>query len=499
MAMHLNSLRENVIFLVVGNREIRFIRFVSGKIFSSRSHKVSYDADQGAVKSFFKDYFIGKSGIPVCIIFDIPNQSFTEYSFSKSINSKAVHHSIIRKSGQDISQDAIHDYFKIDSLNKKKSDNAYQVVSLVQTSIASIYIDLLNKFPNPLAGYFSMILEMPSVCEGQAKRINLSPAIPVVKQDDFDIEGGDIDDLSIAVQFSPISGINFALYQGRRILFHHTIVCKAINSTLESEIHTTVETALSYCKQSNVGYRSYIYGDDDLLQAMLRTKINSKSLFYIQNHVSDAKSFYHKKYSMSNTKVQLLDIIASKCLYEPTFFIENKVYFATIFKYRLKKATLTLLALCTAIFFIYTVCTSSLSVLSAFTKYNNQGTLNIDNVMMKVQTLEDNVSKQRHMVDFYAFFPLDVYQHKFFSKFKALVHGTTHIVDIMYTCVKNCHTHSIIFDVSITGHVLELQDYYTLVSDVRRVFFQHEINRKIDEKNGVFSIEIIALNKNSVV
>ena len=248
MFSKLNALKHNVIFLFIGNRELMFVRFVAGKIFSTRSHKVSYDTEQNSIKGFFKDYFTGKEGIPVCIVYDIPNQVFTEYNFAKSINATAVRQSIMRKISQEVLQEAVHEYFKINTQNKKSSENTYQVVSLVRTPTASLCLDLLGKFPNPIAGYFSMLLEMPSVCEGSAKKVKLPKPIRVVEQDELDVKERDIDDLCIAIQHSPISGVNFVLYQGKRVLFQNTISCKKIDESIQNEINATVTTILEYCK-----------------------------------------------------------------------------------------------------------------------------------------------------------------------------------------------------------------------------------------------------------
>ena len=106
MFSKLGILKQNVIFLFIGSKELYFIRFIKGKIFSTRSYKTTYSTEHDSIKTFFKDYFIGKEGIPVCIIYDIPNQIFTEYKFLKSINAQAVHQSIIKK----ITQEALVKY-----------------------------------------------------------------------------------------------------------------------------------------------------------------------------------------------------------------------------------------------------------------------------------------------------------------------------------------------------------------------------------------------------
>ena len=494
MFSKLGILKQNVIFLFIGSKELYFIRFIKGKIFSTRSYKTTYSTEHDSIKTFFKDYFIGKEGIPVCIIYDIPNQIFTEYKFLKSINAQAVHQSIIKKITQEVPQEAIHDYLKITTNDAKKTENVYQVVSLIRTPVAHICTDLLQKFPNPIAGYFSIILEMPSICEGNTKRINLPKAIPVIEQDALDIKEEGVDDLNIAIQHSPISGINFSLYQGNRVLFHHHVVCNKIDDDTQKEVNTTATTIVDYCTQLNVEYQTYIYGSEVLLKSILKTNIEVKSLYYTQAEVSDAKFFYHKQYNANFTKANTLDSIAFKCLYEPVLFIPNKNFFSAITKYYTTKFSLVLGAFLIIAFFVYELFLSSLSVLSSFTKYHSNNSLNISNVMNKVETLEHDINKKKAMVNFYSNFTQESYQ-VFIKQIRELVKGSVYIKNISYSCMAECNNANPSLEISISGNAQDLQDYYNLVSDIRRIFFRYDISRKIDEGTGNFSIQIIATNK----
>lgn len=494
MFSKLDALKQNVIFLFIGNRELTFVRFVGGKIFSTRSHKVSYDIEQNSIKGFFKDYFVGKEGIPICIVYDIPNQVFTEYTFSKAINTSAIRQAIMRKVGQEISQEAVHEFFKVSASNKKSAENIYQVVSLIKTPIASLCLDLLGKFPNPIAGYFSMLLEMTAVCEGSARRVKLPKAIRVIEQDDLDIKERDVDDICVAVQHSPISGINFALYQGKRILFQNIVSCKKIDETIQSEVNATVTTIIDYCKQLNTEYKAYIYGSEALLKCILQTELDVKSLHYTQADVSDAKFFYHKQYNVNLTKTSTLDVVAFKCLYEPTLFIPNNFFFSAILKHKLTKFSLVVFALFIVAFFIYELFMSSLSVLSSFTKYSNSDPLNISKVLNQVESMEREVNAKKAVVYFYSAFSGNTHR-KFYEEFKPLVRGSVYIKSLTYSCRKDCNNSSSVFNVSVSGRTQDLQDYYNLVSDVRRVFFQQNIARKIDENTGEFSLQIETISK----
>jgi hypothetical protein len=145
-------------------------------------------------------------------------------------------------------------------------------------------------------------------------------------------------------------------------------------------------------------------------------------------------------------------------------------------------------------FFVYELFLSSLSVLSSFTKYHSNNSLNISNVMNKVETLEHDINKKKAMVNFYSSFTQESYQ-AFIKQIRELIKGSVYIKDISYSCIAECNNANPSLEISISGNAQDLQDYYNLVSDIRRVFFRYDISRKIDEGTGNFSIQIIATNK----
>lgn len=494
MSSYLNFLKKNVIFLFIGNRELYFLRFLNGKIFAMRSQKISYDTEHDTIKTFFKDYFTGKEGIPVCIVYDIPNQIFTEYAFSKKINHGNVKQAIIKKINNEIAQEAIHDFFQIKHSTEKSSENTYQVVSLVKTSISSICLDLLNKFPNPIAGYFSTILEMPAVCEGTVRSIKMQKPVTVIEQDILDIKEKGVEDLDISIQQSPISGINFCLHQGKRVLFHHNLACNKIDDNVQKEINSTVVTILDYCKQLDVDYRCYIYGSESFLKSLLTTDLEKTSIYYTHPEIIDPKFFYHKQFNINFTKGNSLDSLAFKCLYEPTFFIKNKSFFITLFKSLILKGILIMFAVFAILFFIYQFLTSSSYIVKAITRYDNDSNLNIMKVVNEISSMEKDVSSKKEIVDFYSAFSKDSYK-QFYDDVRSLVHNSIYITELNYSCLKDCNGQNAIFEGIIVGNASDLQDYYTIISDIRRVFFRHEIERKINEGTGDFTIKITTLNK----
>ncbi len=489
MFANLEILKRNSIFLFIGSRELYFVRFVNGKIFSTRVYKISYNTENDNLKSFFKDYFIGKEGIPVAIIFDVPNQSFTEYKFLKAISATAIHHSIIKKISQDVPQEAVHDYYTISSSDAKSTENAYQVVSLVKTLNTSLYIDLLLKFPNPIAGYFSMTLEVLDICEGNVRKIHMPKPMPVIEQDILDIRDKTHDELTVVAQYSPISGVNFSLSQGTKILFHHHISCTQIDQATQKEINTTVFTIADYATQLALEYRVYVYGSESLLKAILKTSFDHTTIYYTQSELPNAKLFYHKGYSENLETVNTLDAIAFKCIYEPTFFIKNKQFFSTIFKHYAKKSTIILMALFIMCTFAYQTFMMTMSAVESFTKYRNKNALDVSHILNRVESLGRNIENQKKSVNFYSQFTTELY-FSFFEQLKPLVKGTAYLKAVNYACSSECYGANAVIEITINGNAEQLQDYYSLVSDIRRVFYRYEITRKIDESTSDFTIKL---------
>ncbi len=489
MLSKLEILKKNVIFLFIGSRELYFIRFLDGKIFSTRLYKSSYNTKVDSLKSFFKDYFLGKEGIPVAIVFDIPHQSFTEYRFLKAISKIAIHHSIIKKISQDIPQEAIHDYCIVPSSDARSNENVYQVTSLIKTATVAACLDLLQKFPNPIAGYFSITLEMPTICEGNVRRVQMAKPIPILEQDAIDIREKGHDELTVSIQYSPISGINFSLSQGKKILFHHHIICSQITEDLQKEINTTSLTIIDYIRQLNLEYKVYVYGSENLLKSILKTTFDQTLTYYTQSELQNAKFFYHKDYSENLATVNTLDAIAFKCLYEPTFFIENKSFFSTILKHYARKASMFLFTFVVILIFLYQLFMSAVSAMESFTKYRNSNSLDVSNVMNKVNVLEKSIANQKQIVSFYSSFSTDVY-FSLFEQIAPLVKGSAYIKGITYSCSLECYGANAIIDVEIVGNATELQDYYSLISDIRRIFYRYEITKKIDESTNDFTVQL---------
>jgi|GEM_PF-5413085 len=489
MISSLEILKRNSIFLFIGSRELYFVRFLNGKIFSTRIYKISYNTENDSLKTFFKDYLIGKEGIPIAIVFDVPNQSFTEYKFLKAISKTAIHHSIIKKISQDVPQEAVHDYQIINSNEAKSTENVYQVVSLVKTLNTNIFLELLQKFPNPIAGYFSMTIEVIDICEGNVRKIHMPKPTPIIEQDALDVRDKTQDELSVIVQYSPISGVNFSLSQGSKVLFHHHIACVQIDQTAQKEINTTVFTIADYARQLNLEYRVYIYGSESLLRAMLKTSFDHTIIYYTQSDLPNAKLFYHKNYSENLETVNTLDAIAFKCIYEPTFFIKNKQFFSAISKHYAKKLLMMMLAFGIICMFAYEVFMSTLSAVESFTKYRNANSLDVSHIMNRVEGLEKNIEGQKKAVNFYSLFTTDIY-FSFFEQLKPLLKGTAYVKGITYSCSAECYGANAVMEITINGNAEQLQDYYSFVSDIRRVFYRYEITRKIDESTNDFTIKL---------
>lgn len=493
MSLTLSILKNNAIFLLIGSHELHFVRFLKGKILSTRSYKLSYDTEHSVVKHFFKEYLSGKEGVPIAIIHDSTNQTFTDYIFPKGLNTKSVKNSINKKINHEITQEAIHDYFKAKD-DKKASESSYQVLSIIKTPITALFLDLIAKFPNPIAGHFSMIIEMQAICEGSLKRIKLPKPIPVIEQDAFEMKEKGYDDLTIVIHQSPISGINFCLYQENKILFSHIIVCSKIHEEVVKEIDSTISTILDYCQQESYEYTAYISGEDTLLQSILATKLDKLSMFYVQPNISETKFFYHKKFNMNLTKGNSLDAIAFKCLYEPTFFVENKHFLKSALKHFFIKFFLVLVTVLAVFAFAYNLLSSSSSALQAFTKYGGGNLLNISKVMHDVQTMEKNINDKKEIVDFHTAFSNNSYED-FFKNLKTITRNSIEIKNLSYSCLSSCNGYNAKFEATITGIAPELQDYYSLISDLRRVFYRHEIERKVNESNGQFTVKIVTISK----
>ncbi len=489
MFSSLEILKRNSILLFIGSRELYFVRFLNGRIFSTRVHKISYNTENDSLRSFFKDYFIGKEGIPVSIIYDVPNQAFTEYKFLKSISKTAIHHSIIKKISQDVPQEAIHDYKIVSSSEGRATENTYQVVSLIKTPSINTYIDLLQKFPNPIAGHLAMTLEVVDICEGNVRKIQMPKPTPIIEQDALDIRDKTQDELTVVAQYSPISGVNFSISHANKILFHHHIPCIQIDQDTQKEINTTILTIADYTRQLNLEYRVYVYGSESLLKAVLKTSFDQTTIHYTQSDLPNAKLFYHKNYSENLETVNTLDAIAFKCLYEPTFFIKNKQFFATIIKHYAKKSAMMLIAFGIICMFAYEVFMSAMSAVESFTKYQNANSLDVSHMMSRVEGLEKSIEQKKKTVNFYSSFTTDVY-FSFFEQLKPLVKGTAYLNGITYACSSECYGANALIELTINGNAEQLQDYYSLISDIRRVFYRYEITKKIDDSTNNFTIKL---------
>ena len=488
MFSKLEILKKNSIFLFVGSRDLYFIRFLSGKIYSTRLYKASYNTEADSLKSFFKDYLLGKEGVPIVIFFDIPHQVFTEYRFLKTIGKIAVQHSIIKKISQDTPQDAIHDYYQISIQDAKHNENVYQVTSLIKTATVSACLEILQKFPNPIAGNFSMTLEIPTICEGGIKKIPMAKPIPILETNEEIIKN--FDELTVCIQYSPISGINFSISQDKRIIFHHHIVCyEIIDQATQKEINTTSITILDYLKQFNVEYKIYIYGSENLLKSILQTEFDQTLIYYTQSELQNAQLFYHKDCSENLSTVNTLDAIAFKSLHSPSFFIQDKNFFNILFKYYSQKILMILIASLIIITFVYQLFMSFSAALESFTKYRNAHSLDISNVIKRVDVMEKNISEQKKVVNFYSSFSTDLYL-SFFEQIIPLIKRTSYIKSIEYSCSSECYSSNAIVEINITGNATDLQDYYSFVSDLRRILYKYEITRKIDESTNDFSVQI---------
>jgi hypothetical protein len=272
-------------------------------------------------------------------------------------------------------------------------------------------------------------------------------------------------------------------------LFHHHIACVQIDQTAQKDINTTVFTISDYARQLNLEYRVYIYGSESLLRAMLKTSFDQTIIYYTQSDLPNAKLFYHKDYSENLETVNTLDAIAFKCIYEPTFFIKNKQFFSAISKYYAKKLTMMLFAFGIICMFAYEVFMSTLSAVESFTKYRNANSLDVSHMMNRVEGLEKSIENKKKTVNFYSLFTTDLY-FSFFEQLKPLIKGSAYIKGITYSCTSECYGANAVIEISINGNAEQLQDYYSLVSDIRRVFYRYEITRKIDESTNDFIIKL---------
>jgi len=383
----------------------------------------------------------------------------------------------------------VHDYQIVSSSEARATENVYQVVSLVKTSSINLYIDLLQKFPNPIAGYFAMTLEVIDICEGNVRKIQMPKPIPIIEQDILDVRDKTQDELTVIAQYSPISGVNFSISHANKILFHHNIACIQIDQDTQKEINTTVFTIADYARQLNLEYRVYIYGSESLLKSILKTSFDQTIIHYTQSDLPNAKLFYHKNYSENLETVNTLDSIAFKCLYEPTFFIKNKQFFSTITKHYAKKSMMMLIAFGIVCMFAYEVFMSAMSAVESFTKYQNANSLDVSHMMSRVEGLEKSIEQKKKTVNFYSSFTTDIYL-SFFEQLKPLIKGTAYIKGITYSCSAECYGANAVIEVIINGNAEQLQDYYSIVSDIRRVFYRYEITKKIDESTNDFVIKL---------
>jgi hypothetical protein len=502
MISNLKTLRESVIFLIIGTRKLSFIRFAKNKIVSSKSYDITPNSSQDELKLHFRDYFLGKDGIPVCIVFDIPNQSFTEYRFLKSIGASAIHQSIIKKISNDIPQEAIHDYIKIqDPGNAKKGENIFQVTSLVKTPLVAICIDLLHKFPNPIAGYFSNIIEMPSICDGRSLVPGFTKPAPVVEQDALDVRERHEDDINISVQYSDYAIVNFALYQNKRILFHHSIVCSEITKDVQKEINSTMSTAIDYAKQLNKECYVYVYGSQSFLRNILETTFDPKIVYFIQSDLPNTKAIYHRSFiTQSTVENNALHITSYKCLTNATHFVENKEFFATHAKYKMIKlgSFFSLLALC--LFAIYEFFAAYPALVMLFGDAGKMPSINVRTVTKNITEVEQTTIKQKYLVMLYTNLANDGYS-QFRTKFDPLVNGDTHLTKMMYTCKSECNSGNADIAINISAKTKDMTTYYSFISEVQRAFYNYNVAKQTisDKKsdNIQFTLDISAQTTNT--
>jgi len=139
--------------------------------------------------------------------------------------------------------------------------------------------------------------------------------------------------------------------------------------------------------------------------------------------------------------------------------------------------------------FAYEVFMSTLSAVESFTKYRNANSLDVSHIMNRVEGLEKNIEGQKKAVNFYSLFTTDIY-FSFFEQLKPLLKGTAYVKGITYSCSAECYGANAVMEITINGNAEQLQDYYSFVSDIRRVFYRYEITRKIDESTNDFTIKL---------
>lgn len=487
--------------MVMGSKKLSFIRFVKGKIFSTKYYDITPNSTQEEIKVHFRDYFLGKEGIPVCILFDIPNQSFTEYRFLKSIGAGAVQQSIIKKISNDVPQEAIHDYIKITVADDvKKTENVFQVTSLIKTPIVSACIELLHKFPNPIAGYFSMIMEMPTVCDGFSSVAGLPRPNPVVEQDALDMRERQEDDVNIAVQYSDESIINIVLYQGKRILFHHSIVCSEITKDVQKEINSTVLTVIDYCRQLSKDYYMYVYGTQSFLRNILETSVNPKLVYFIQSDSPNPKVMYHRNYiTQSFTENNSIHITVYKCLSGAAHFIENKEFFITHLKYKMVQlgSFASLVALCGVM--IYTIFAAYPAIVDLLSNKDKSASINITTVTNNITTIESEMSKQKSLVMLYTNLANDGYA-QFRKKLDPIIKNDTYLTRLLYSCSAECNGGDAVIQVSLEAKSSNIDEYYEFISDIQRAFYNYNVAKQSvsDGADGVkFMLDISTQTTNT--
>lgn len=502
MISNLKTLRESVIFLVIGSRKLSFVRFVNGKVFSTKYYDITPNSAQDEIKAHLRDYFLGKEGIPVCLLFDIPNQSFTEYRFLKSIGASAIQQSITKKISNDIPQEAIHDYIKISATDTtKKTENVFQVTSLIKTPIVSICIELLHKFPNPIAGYFSMIIEMPAVCDGFTSVVRLHKPSPVVEQDALDVRERHEDDINIAIQYSDSAIINFVLYQGKRILFHHSIICSEITKDIQKEINSTVLTILDYCKQLNKDYYMYVYGTQSFLRSVLETSVNPKCVYFIQSDSPNPKIMYHKNYiTQSFAENNSIHVSAYKCLHDAAHFVENKEFFITHLKYKMVKlgSFISLIVLCGIM--IYEIFSAYPAIIDFFGNQGSPPSINITTVTHNITAIESTMARQKYLVMLYTNLANDGYT-QFRNKLDPIIKNNIFLTRLLYSCASDCNAGNAVMHVNIDARSSDTSEYYSFVSDVQRAFYNYNVTKQSmtdNNSDGVkFTLDISTQTTNT--
>lgn len=492
MISNLKTLKESVIFLIISTRQLFFIRFANGKIVSSKYYDITLNSTQDELKVHFRDYFLGKDGIPVCILFDIPNQSFTEYRFLKSIGSAAVNQSIIKKISNEIPQEAIHDYVKVyDPENAKKNENIFQVTSLVKTQLTVACIELLHKFPNPIAGYFSMIIEMPSICDGTTKIPSFPKPSPIVEKDVLDIREKHYDDINIAVQCNENSIVNFVLYQGQRILFQHSIVCLEITKDVQKEINSTITTVTGYAKQLNKDYYIYVYGTQSFLKNILETNADADLVYFLQSDLPNTKSIYHRGFaSQSTVENSAMHLIAYKCLYNAVHFIENKEFFVTHAKYKLIKLTSLFSLAILFIITIYQFFSSYPALVMLFDDKTKLPTINVATVTTNITNIEKTTIKQKQLISLYNNLSQDGYT-QFKTKFNPLFTNNTYLTSFSYTCKKECNTPNSEIFVNVAGTTEDMTSYYGFISELQRAFYNYNVAKQTIEDKKTDNVNFI--------